>query len=70
MLMGEDYVTTCRVTAFRNTSCTMEQQLWAGDLRATFTCVIVMLYPDGSGRYPLPDALRQQFITVDGASAS
>jgi acyl-CoA thioester hydrolase len=70
MLMGEDYVTTCRVTAFRNTSCTMEQQLWAGDLRATFTSVTVMLYPDGSGRYPLPDALRQQFIAVDGASAS
>ena len=70
MQMGEDYVTTCRVTAFRNTSCTMEQQLWAGDLRATFTSVTVMLYPDGSGRYPLPDALRQQFIAVDGASAS
>ena len=70
MLMGEDYVTTCQVTAFRNTSCTMEQQLWAGDLRATFTSVIVTLYPDGSGRYPLPDALRHQFITEDGAASS
>lgn len=70
MLMGEDYVATCRVKAFRNTSCTMEQQLWAGDLRATFSCVVVMLYPDGADRYPIPDALKQQFITVDGALAS
>ena len=70
MLMGEDYVTTCQVTAFRNTSCTMEQQLWAGDLRATFTSVIVTLYPDGSDRYPLPDALRQRFIAVDRAVSS
>lgn len=70
MLMGEDYVATCRVKAFRSTSCTMEQQLWAGDLRATFSCVVVMLYPDGSGRYPIPDALRQRFITIDGAIKS
>ena len=69
MVMGEDYVTTCRVSAFRTTSCTMEQQLWAGDLRALFTCVIVALYPDGSGRYPLPDTLRQRFIDVDKAVA-
>ena len=70
MLMGEDYVATCQVKALRNTSCTMEQQLWAGDLRATFSCVLVTLYPDGSGRYPLPDALRQRFITEDNAHSS
>ncbi|AXI54767.1 thioesterase [Sulfitobacter sp. JL08] len=69
MLMGEDYVTTCRVKAFRNTSCTMEQQLWSGDLRAVFTCVSVLLMPDGSGRMPLPDALKQRFLDVDGAIA-
>ena len=70
MLMGEDYVVTCQVKAFRKTSYTMEQQLWAGDLRATFSCVLVTLYPDGSGRYPLPEALRQRFITEDGALSS
>lgn len=67
MLMGEDYVTTARVTAFRNTSYTIEQQLWAGDLRATLTGVMVMLLPDGSGRYPLPDSLRQMLIDTNGA---
>jgi acyl-CoA thioester hydrolase len=69
MLMGEDYVTTCRVIAFRNASCTMEQQLWAGDQRAVFTCVTVLLRPDGSGKMPLPDALKQRFLDVDGAIA-
>lgn len=69
MVMREDYVTTCRVTAFRTTSCTMEQQLWAGDLRAVFTCVIVLRHPDGSGRYPIPDALCQRFIDIDKAVA-
>ena len=68
MLMGEDYVTTAGVTAFRNTSYTMHQELWSGGrLRATFDCVIVTLYPDGSGRYPLPDAVRSHFANHDGA---
>lgn len=68
MLMGEDYVTTAGVRAFRNTSYTMHQELWSGGrLRASFDCVIVTLYPDGSGRYPLPQAVRDRFETVDGA---
>lgn len=67
MLMGEDYVATARVTAVRNTSYTMEQQLWAGDLRATMTAVMVMLHPDGSGRWPLPRDLRRRFVDQDGA---
>lgn len=68
MVMGEVYVTTAGVTAFRNTSYSMHQELWsAGRLRATFDCVIVTLRPDGSGRYPLPDDLRAHFVNVDGA---
>ncbi len=68
MVMGEDYITTAGVTAFRNTSYTMHQELWsAGRLRATFDCVIVTLYPDGSGRYPLPEAVRAHFADHDGA---
>ncbi|TNF64642.1 MAG: acyl-CoA thioesterase [Rhodobacteraceae bacterium] len=70
MRMGEDYVTTAGVTAFRNTSYTMHQELWAaGRLRASFDCVIVTLLPDGSGRYPLPEAVRAHFARVDGAVA-
>jgi acyl-CoA thioester hydrolase len=68
MRLGEDYVATARVIAFRRTSCTLDQQLWAGGtLRATFICVIAFRQPDGSGGYPLPDALRQRFLTIDGA---
>lgn len=70
MRMDESYVVTCGCTAFRNTSFTLAQQIWAaGTLRATFDCVLVLLMPDGSGRYPIPDALRQRFIQVDGAEA-
>ncbi len=68
MLMDEDYVVTCGCTAFRNTSFTMHQEIWsAGSLRATFDCVLVLLHQDGSGRYAIPDALRQRFIEADGA---
>lgn len=69
MLMGEDYVTTAAVTAFRNTSWSLRQELWsAGQLRATFDCVMVGMYPDGSGRrYPLPESLKAHFRDNDGA---
>ena len=68
MVMGEDYITTAGVTAFRNTSYTMEQQLWSGGrLRATFTCVLVTMLPDGSERYALPEAVRAHFAKSDGA---
>ncbi|MCA9160677.1 MAG: hypothetical protein KDA72_20240, partial [Planctomycetales bacterium] len=64
----EDYVATARVIAFRTNSYTMEQQLWAGDLRATLTGVMVTLLPDGSGRQPIPEALRRVFVERDGAT--
>ncbi len=67
MIAGESYVATARVTAFRTASYTLEQQLWSGDLRARMICVMVMLHPDGSGRYPLPEAVRTWFRDVDGA---
>ncbi|MEX0286732.1 MAG: acyl-CoA thioesterase [Paracoccaceae bacterium] len=67
MVEGESYVATARVSAFRNSSYTIEQQIWSGDLRATFSAVMVMLLPDGSGRMPLPPALREAFETRDGA---
>lgn len=69
MVAGESYVATARVGAFRTHSFTFEQQLWAGDLRATLTGVMVTLRPDGSGRQPLPDDLRDRFVARDGARA-
>ncbi|MFK7745303.1 MAG: acyl-CoA thioesterase [Roseobacter sp.] len=68
MLMDEDYIVTCRCTAFRSTSFSMQQELWSGGtMRASIACVLVLLQPDGSGRYPIPDALRERFIEIDGA---
>ncbi|MEQ6248005.1 thioesterase family protein [Sulfitobacter sp. HNIBRBA3233] len=70
MVMDEDYVATCGCTAFRNTSYTLRQEIWSGGtIRCTFDCVLVLLYPDGSGRrMPIPDAVRERFVAVDGAT--
>ncbi len=69
MLMDEDYVVTCTCTAFRHTSFSMHQKLWSGGTeRATLDCVLVLLNPDGSGRYPIPEGLRTHFLTHDGAT--
>ncbi|WP_227268068.1 acyl-CoA thioesterase [Roseobacter weihaiensis] len=68
MLMDEKYVVTCGCAAFRNTSFTLHQELWSdGQKRATFDCVLVLLRQDGSGRYPIPEAVRDRFMRVDGA---
>ncbi|MCV3270886.1 acyl-CoA thioesterase [Roseobacter sinensis] len=68
MRMDEDYIVTCGCTAFRTTSFSLAQALWAGGtLRATFDCVLVLLTADGAARYPIPEAVRARFIAVDGA---
>ncbi|WP_300019077.1 thioesterase family protein [uncultured Roseobacter sp.] len=68
MRMDEDYVVTCGCIAFRTTSFSLAQTLWAGGtLRATFDCVLVLLNADGSGRYPIPEDVRQKMIDIDGA---
>ena len=70
MLMDEDYAVTCGCAAFRNTSFTMHQEIWAGGRRrATFDCVLVLLKQDGSGRFPIPQDVKQKFIDLDGAVA-
>ncbi|MCR9125370.1 MAG: acyl-CoA thioesterase [Rhodobacteraceae bacterium] len=69
MLMGEDYIATTRVSAFRNTSFTYDQQIWSdGRLRTAYTCVIVMMAPDGSARLAIPQVLRDAFLNRDKAS--
>ena len=66
--MGDAYVTTAGVQALRRTSYTLEEQVWsAGTLRADYSCVIVLMTPDGSARMPIPDALRRAFMQRDGA---
>ena len=68
MLLDEDYVVTCGCTAFRNTSFTMHQEIWAGGtMRASFDCVLVLLKKDGSGRFPIPEQLRKKFMEIDKA---
>lgn len=68
MRMDEDYVVTCACTAFRRSSYSLAQQIWAGGtLRATFDCVMVNLQPDGSGKRALPEALCARFESIDGA---
>lgn len=68
MKMDEIYAVSCGCTAFRRTSFTLEQQVWAaGRLRATLDCVIVLLNPDGSGRFPIPEPVVARFREIDGA---
>ncbi len=68
MVLGETYVTTARVLSFRRTSYILEQQIWSGDLRASMVGVMVFRSADGSAGYPIPESLRQQFVTLDGAT--
>lgn len=69
MRMDEIYVATCGCTAFRRTSFTLAQQIWAeGRLRATLDCVLVLLTADGSGRFAIPEPVRARFRDIDGAS--
>jgi acyl-CoA thioester hydrolase len=68
LLRGEIYITTCRCTAFRTTSMTLQQEVWSGGaLRAGFTCVMVLLEQDGTTRLAIPDSIKAQLIT-QGAS--
>ena len=65
MLRNEDYITTAHVTGFRNTSYSLRQEIWAGDLRAYMDAIMVMQRPDRSGdRYPLPPALTAKFVEL------
>ena len=68
MLVRENYVTTCACAAYRTTSFSLRQQIWAdGRIRATFDCVMVLLNPDGSAGFAIPDAVKERFGKVDGA---
>ncbi len=73
MGLGEDYVVTGRVSAFRTTSFTMEFAVWrisdtAPERTASGGAIVVLLNRDAPGRYPIPEAGRAAFIAEDGAS--
>ena len=68
ILPGADYVATARISAFRNSSYTMDQQVWSGGrLRARMEVVMVMLAPEGVGKVDLPEELRAVLVQRDGA---
>ena len=69
MFAGQDYVITTRATAFRTTSYSLEQVIWAeGRKRATYHCVMVLLDAKGAGRHPLHDETKAR-LQKDGARA-
>jgi acyl-CoA thioester hydrolase len=68
MLRGDNYITTCACSAFRTTSMTLQQEIWSsGNLRASFSCIMVLLTADGSERSPIPESIKAQLIK-DGAT--
>lgn len=70
MLRDEEYIVTARTSAYRNTSFTVDAELWSKDLRARFSCVLVTLEPDGSARRPLPKDFVARICDIDGAVSS
>jgi len=67
MRADEDYVILTRALDYRTSSFTLQQEIRAGGtVRATFTCVIVLLQPDGSGRMPIPPHVLEVFHQIDG----
>jgi len=64
---GANYINVTRTVSMRNTSFAMEYATFVdGKITTTGDCVAVLLNADNSKR-PLSDALRQTFITRDGA---
>lgn len=67
MFWREDYIATCRCTAMRRTSMTLQQTIWTqGKQCAQFDCILVMLSPDGIGRMAISDDIRAR-LQADGA---
>ncbi|MDA7424579.1 acyl-CoA thioesterase [Thalassococcus lentus] len=69
---NEVYVATARTRSFRKSSFIMDQDLWVARdggavLAARFVAVIVLLLPDGSARWDIPDWLADHFVQADGA---
>lgn len=67
MFVNEDYVVTARTTRFRNTSFRMEYAVFSQELRIEGAALVVLLKQDGTGKFPLTDAMKDMFRLRDGA---
>jgi len=68
MFLAEDYVVAARTASFRRASFEMHYAVFAPDLRAEGTAVIVLLDRAGAGRHALTEADMQRMREVDGAT--
>lgn len=67
VMRGAPYINVARTVAMRNTSFSMEYATFvSGKITTTGTAVVVVLNADNTKR-PLTDALRNTFVTRDGA---
>jgi acyl-CoA thioester hydrolase len=69
-----DYIVTGRVSRFRTTSFTMDFAVFLpgnpntpAPQTAHGETIVVLLNREGPGRYPIPEAGRAAFVTLDGA---
>ncbi len=67
MFLGEDYIVAARTVVYRRASVEMHYAVFAPDLRAEGTAVIVLIARDGSGKHPLTDTQRESLTAADGA---
>ncbi|SNS45775.1 acyl-CoA thioesterase [Tropicimonas sediminicola] len=67
MFSGEDYIVTARTVSFRTTSFRMEYAVFAPDCRVEGSALVVLLQRDGSGKFPLTDAMKAALRERDNA---
>lgn len=68
MMIGEDYVALCRVSKVGRSSYQMDFGVWCdGTFRATGHVAMVMVNAAGTKSCPIPDDMREVFVTRDGA---
>lgn len=67
MFLGEDYIVTARTIAFRRASLEMQYGVFAPDLRAEGSAVIVFLDRRDKSKAPLSDAQMRRLVDLDGA---
>ncbi|PCH96359.1 MAG: hypothetical protein COB84_04990 [Rhodobacteraceae bacterium] len=68
MMIGEDYVSLCHVSKLGRSSYQMDFAVWcAGTFRATGHVTMVMVNATATKSCPIPDDMREIFVTRDGA---
>jgi acyl-CoA thioester hydrolase len=67
MFQNESYVVTARTREIRNTSFLMDYAVYCGEVRATGSCVVVMLDREGSTKMRIPTRVRKTLVARDEA---